>query len=46
MREVAQDWDDNFPVLAQSLDEIVRDNLRDILHFHVTLDVQGARPLP
>lgn len=47
VREVSQDWEDRFPgPMMDALDGIVRDDLRDILHFHVTLDVQEPDRFP
>jgi len=45
-KELSQDWEENFPDLFPALDEVVQDNLRDILHFHVTLDVQEPDRFP
>ncbi|ERS99720.1 hypothetical protein HMPREF1624_03084 [Sporothrix schenckii ATCC 58251] len=47
VREVSQDWEERFPgPMMDALDGIVRDDLRDILHFHVTLDVQEPDRFP
>lgn len=47
VREISVDWEDRFPgPMMDALDGIVRDDLRDILHFHVTLDVQEPDRFP
>lgn len=46
VRQISFDWQENFPELSESLEEIIEENLRDILHFHVTMDVQQARHFP
>ncbi|CAK7269526.1 hypothetical protein SEPCBS57363_003644 [Sporothrix epigloea] len=47
VREVSQEWEDRFPgPMMDALDNIVRDDLRDILHFHVTLNVQEPDRFP
>ncbi|CAK7268529.1 hypothetical protein SEPCBS119000_003108 [Sporothrix epigloea] len=47
VRDVSQDWEDRFPgPMMDALDNIVRDDLRDILHFHVTLNVQEPDRFP
>ncbi|EFX06178.1 transcription factor [Grosmannia clavigera kw1407] len=47
VRDISQDWKDRFPgQMCEALDQVVREDLRDILHFHVTLDVQEPDRFP
>lgn len=47
VREISQDWEERFPgPMMNALDGVVREDLRDILHFHVTLDVQEPDRFP
>jgi transcriptional enhancer factor len=46
VKEISQQWEDGFPELHESLEDIVEDELHDIFHFHVTLDVQEPDQFP
>ncbi len=46
VKELAQEWEENFPELYESFDHIIQENLHDIFHFHVTLEVQEPDRFP